>query len=389
VSKKLLSVFLSFLLLLSTSTIAYANNTPQDNISQNKIKFQLLNDKIIELRDEISTLNAEILKVEAAIEKNDNDISKIEDQIEIAEVEKKVLTDELEEKQKLAGQRLRALYIASDKGNYLSVILTSKSISDFFYKVEAVRKIASFDKKLFRDVEIKKEALENTITNLEINKFQLQTLKNENSTSLQKLNDDKVELQSAIQKFDEEKKAAASVIAENEEKLVAHSISVIKSSSATSSTLRSALNNLRSLLPHLNTPSVRGKVEQAIRDGDIKLASMSSNASRPSTNPSRGPETYKATYTMTATAYAIHGYTATGIRTVRDPNGISTIAVDPRVIPLGTKVYIPGYGYAIAADTGGAIKGYKIDIFLNTVAECIQWGRRNVTLHVIAYPGEW
>ena len=98
---------------------------------------------------------------------------------------------------------------------------------------------------------------------------------------------------------------------------------------------------------------------------------------------------YKATYTMEATAYAGDTITATGVTPVRNPNGLSTIAVDPSIIPLGSKVYIPGYGEAIAADTGGAIKGHRIDLFLNSENECINWGRRNVTLHVLAYPGEW
>lgn len=98
---------------------------------------------------------------------------------------------------------------------------------------------------------------------------------------------------------------------------------------------------------------------------------------------------YKATYTMEATAYSGDTITATGVTPVRNPNGLSTIAVDPSIIPLGSKVYIPGYGEAIAADTGGAIKGHRIDLFLNSENECINWGRQNVTLYVLAYPGEW
>ena len=70
--------------------------------------------------------------------------------------------------------------------------------------------------------------------------------------------------------------------------------------------------------------------------------------------------------------------TATGARAKR-----GVIAVDPRVIPLGTRVYVPGYGYAVAADTGGAIKGARIDLCYDTVAEAIQWGRRNVTIIIL------
>lgn len=98
---------------------------------------------------------------------------------------------------------------------------------------------------------------------------------------------------------------------------------------------------------------------------------------------------YKATFNMEATAYTGDTTTATGVTPVRNPNGVSTIAVDPSIIPLGSKVYIPGYGEAIAADTGGAIKGHRIDLFLNSENECENWGRQNVTLYVLAYPGEW
>ncbi len=70
--------------------------------------------------------------------------------------------------------------------------------------------------------------------------------------------------------------------------------------------------------------------------------------------------------------------TATGHKAVR-----GVIAVDPDVIPLGTRVYVPGYGYAIAYDTGGAVKGKHIDLCFNTVAECEAWGRRPVTIIIL------
>jgi len=78
-----------------------------------------------------------------------------------------------------------------------------------------------------------------------------------------------------------------------------------------------------------------------------------------------------------------YGRTATGGYAKRDPYGYSTIAVDPRIIPYGTKLYIPGYGLAIAQDTGGAINGYKLDLYFNTLNQCYSWGVRYVNVYVL------
>lgn len=110
---------------------------------------------------------------------------------------------------------------------------------------------------------------------------------------------------------------------------------------------------------------------------------------------SRGSESIKVqkdTMTVTATAYyeGNNAITATGRKAVRVIDGISTIAVDPRVIPLGSLVYVEGYGKAVAADTGSAIKGNIIDLYLTSREECMSFGRRHgIKLGIIAYPGEW
>ncbi|RXI72200.1 DUF348 domain-containing protein [Clostridium tetani] len=88
-----------------------------------------------------------------------------------------------------------------------------------------------------------------------------------------------------------------------------------------------------------------------------------------------------------ATAYwAVHGvnntYTYSGRKAVRNPNGYSTIAVDPRVIPLGTKLYVEGYGYAIAADTGTSVKGNFIDVYFDTHKEACNWGLKYVNVYI-------
>ena len=100
--------------------------------------------------------------------------------------------------------------------------------------------------------------------------------------------------------------------------------------------------------------------------------------------------TYKDVVYCQATAYTGGGLTATGSVPTYNPSGISTISVDPSVIPLGSLVYVDGYGKAIAADTGGAIQGNIIDVYVNSNSDAINWGRQyNVPVYIIAYPGEW
>ena len=104
---------------------------------------------------------------------------------------------------------------------------------------------------------------------------------------------------------------------------------------------------------------------------------------------SRGGENirYREMRTMEATAYSpdprenggnTHGLTATGI-----PARRGVVAVDPRVIPLGTKLYIEGYGQALAADVGGAIKGNIVDLCFDTHEEAIRFGRRQVKVYIV------
>ncbi len=56
--------------------------------------------------------------------------------------------------------------------------------------------------------------------------------------------------------------------------------------------------------------------------------------------------------------------------------------MDPHIIPLGTKLYIPGYGTAIAEDIGGAIQGHRIDLFMDTLDEAFTYGRQEVTVYL-------
>jgi uncharacterized protein YabE (DUF348 family) len=101
----------------------------------------------------------------------------------------------------------------------------------------------------------------------------------------------------------------------------------------------------------------------------------------------KAPASSGKVLTVKATAYwadsSNNVYTSSGKKAVRNPSGYSTIAVDPNVIPLGTKLYVEGYGYAVAADTGSGIKGNFIDVFFNTGREVSNWGVKYLKVQIL------
>lgn len=114
---------------------------------------------------------------------------------------------------------------------------------------------------------------------------------------------------------------------------------------------------------------------------------------KPAPKPAKKPESTqtsnskfnaKKTIVMSSTAYSIKGTTASGV-----PSGPGKVAVDPNVIPLGTRLYIESldgwgdYGYAIAADTGSAIKGNIIDVFYSDRSTALRYGRRKIKVHIL------
>jgi peptidoglycan DL-endopeptidase CwlO len=383
--KKFISLFILFTLVLSTGYISYADN-PQDAIINSKMKFQQMNENIMSTNKQISSLNIEMAKINNDINKNTIDISKNNKDIENEKIHMQLLIKQVNSTQELANKRLRAMYINGYDENFISILLSSKNISDFLYKYDAIKNIISFDKKVFNDLEIKKSILNESVANLSFKKQKLQKLKDLNTESLKKINNDKNNLQALIIQFNKEKNSAVQIIKENEEKLIAHAISVIDSSASNIPEMKSALVTLNSLISQISTSSVKKKAQSYIDSGNKKLAEMIAKNTVPIINDNTA---YKATYSMDSTAYTGGTLTALGLKPIRDPENLSTIAVDPSVIPLGTKVYIPGYGNAICSDTGSAIKGNIVDLYMNTEEDCYNWGRKNVTLYIVAYPGEW
>lgn len=137
----------------------------------------------------------------------------------------------------------------------------------------------------------------------------------------------------------------------------------------------------------ISETTVKKPVTQIVAVGTGEGAKSTSGKKAVLTNAGKTLN-YSKKLTVTATAYT----DSSGNRTAsgRMPQ-YGVIAVDPKVIPLGTKLYVEStddgkswsYGYCVAGDTGGAIKGNKIDLFYNSEGECVRFGRRTAVVYVL------
>ncbi|MFA9397317.1 MAG: 3D domain-containing protein [Clostridiaceae bacterium] len=135
----------------------------------------------------------------------------------------------------------------------------------------------------------------------------------------------------------------------------------------------------------ISEETIKDPVDEIVMKGTLGVLNVASRG---------GALYYNDSFTVKATAYtaascgkdpssAGYGRTATGTYANRDESSYSTVAVDPNVIPYGTKLYIEGYGLAIAEDTGGAINGNRLDLYYNSLSDCYSWGVRYVKIYIL------
>ena len=384
---------------------AYADDLDNERqaISESKAQYDLLDEQILSLNSEIANINIEIDNINTKLKDNETQIANTEAEIKSTKALLEQTEIEISEKESILSKRLRNIQKSNLMSNMLAYLLASESLTDIFDRFDAVSKIVYLDKELISEVKEKKETLTVTMDELSSKEASLQALKEETESSLKELESKKSEQETKIAQLNEEQAKVSSVIEANEQKLIAYSVSIIENSN-TISELQESISTLTYLIPTLNSSTVIEAANNSISQGNLKVEKINAEekAKAEAAIPSRGESmtvtftpgassgsTALSTLTMQSTAYTGGTLTATGTKPVYNPGGISTIAVDPSVIPLGSKVYVSGYGIAIAADTGGAINGNIIDLYFNSEADCIAWGRRNVTVEILALPGQW
>ena len=388
--KKKISLLLASMLIMANTHYVYATN----DLQQNKIQFNDMSSELTSINDEISNLNKEIYTLEKKVSEYEGEIEKFKDEISVKENNISDLKKQIENDEEMLSTRIRELYKngTTSTFNTLTFILSSESLGELVDRISYTNKIIDADNKLIEEHNDNLDKLNETVSNLENQKNALDSLNNEVKNNLNTIQEKKSLLEEKKVQVSKEIEKLKEKIAENEENLVKHQIEVVNSSSPNRAQLTEAISILSSLLPQISTESVINKTNDAITTANSKLETLKEDDTSAEFSfelKNVDTSSFKKAYSFIATAYCNDVYTSTGLRTHRDPNGISTVAIDPTVIPYGSKLYVPGYGYAIAADCGGAIKGNRIDLFMLSEAECFAFGRRGVTVYLVADPGEW
>lgn len=272
---------------------------------------------------DIVTIDEEASDIDTQLKELDSKSAHLKDEIDGTENEIASQRQRLQKKRRALSMRVRNMYVNGKTSN-LELLLTSEDFSEFMERSEFLKKVNTQDSQLIDNIKQESKKLDTSLAELKLSKAEVDGLASE---------------------FRRRQKRLAQTRSEREKLLS-----------------QAAGNRV------------------AVQEQSSRVEAKIDQLNPPDAAPAR--PTGKS-MTMVATGYSaqepgLDENTATGMKA---QHGV--VAVDPRVIPLGTRLYVQGYGYAIAGDTGSAIKGNRIDLCFDTLAEVEAYGWRTVRVDIL------
>ncbi|MDT2753547.1 3D domain-containing protein [Enterococcus pseudoavium] len=352
-------------------------------------ELQLALNDVNEKYQEVNQIRVKISQNEATLAKTKANITETEQKIE--------------QRKAAIAERMKETQVSGMTDRSISALLESKDLGEFLNRAFAMSVIQNAEKTKVASLGAAKEkltelkatqestqkqlkqdsqSLEAETTKLDSKMANLKQELAENKTSLEKISQDK-EVEKArqaaekAQKEQAEKEAQAAKEAAAVKAAEAEKIAQAQKEAQAKAQAEAAAQSVKEASKPAESVSSTQQTTQTSEQPKQEAA----KPAEPST-----PTTSGRRLQMESTGYScaesVNTYfTAMGIDLRQNPQ---VVAVDPSVIPLGSMVEVSGYGIAIAGDTGGAIKGNIIDCHFPTVEQCIQWGRRSVTVTVIS-----
>jgi len=243
--------------------------------------------------------------------------------------------------QRSLGERARAIYESADTNDPIAILLGAQSIDDAVSRIETIRRIADQQKLILRRSQKTQARLSRLKTDLARQKAELDRLRGAAQASVQSLEDARAARSDTIHRLSSQK----------------------------------ALTNRQ--LANLSTQATHAATKSL--ETESQTTATQTTTTSGGTSTSTGGSVKKGQrLTVSATCYCLTGSTASGL-----PVGPGIMATDPTVIPLGTRANVPGYGNAVAADTGSAVKGLTIDLWVADCKKASAYGRQTLTITIL------
>jgi 3D (Asp-Asp-Asp) domain-containing protein len=347
--KRMILIMLTFVLCVSGMMVSSAQasneaiNNAQRELEQKAEEKQAINREIEKIEEEMEALHTYISKNKEAMAATQKRIADTQQLIEEKKEGIVILQDKMLARKDVMKNRLVALQEDDNLNLVIKVFLESKDFDDFIQRASAVSTLFNADKDILK-------AQQEDLDQIEEDKKEIDKQERILIEEQEVLTKQQAELAENLQKRQETLTVMEEKYAQVDEQMA-----------GIASKLKAAQDQVRR--------------EQA----------ASTAGTQPSVPAATGAAPAGEAFYVTATAYSPEEsgtYTKLGYNIQANPN-MKLIAVDPSVIPLGSRVWVEGYGEAIAGDTGGAIKGYKIDVLMPTKAAALQWGRRTVKVIVL------
>lgn len=343
-------------------------------------EMALLDNQINSKLEEVNKKNTELESLEketATLEVT------VEETAQAVEEQEAVVAERVDQ----AKDRLKTIQTNEVNQNTVLSLIESESVTDFLNRayVLVTLQTAGNDQVELAEEEADKlaklkEEHEATMTELKEQSLLAEQQKEEVATELASLQETMDENKALLDKLDEERANEENRIAEEKE-LAQEAAKAAEAEQAQQSEVAATqTSTAKETAPVATNVTVQEETKTTESASEPKEETKT----KAQATPEKAASSSKS-IVVSATGYStqqagLSTHTAMGIDLTKNPN---VIAVDPSVIPLGSKVEVPGFGVFIAGDTGGAIKGNKIDIHFSTVQQALNWGRRTITIKIL------
>ncbi|WP_232219593.1 3D domain-containing protein [Carnobacterium pleistocenium] len=345
---------------------------------------------------EMAEIDSEINRALTRVNKKNSELERLTTQIDILKETVQVTSETVNEQEEVvkerldqAKERILSMQTTEVNQNVVESLFKSESVSDLFNRAYVLATLQSAGNDQLdlaeeeqEELDILKSELEADLALLESQTVEAKEQKVEMDAQIASLQKTMDENQEILNELDEKRTAEETRIAEEEaEEAAKVAKATEKERKATVAALETKIEEDAATVKATTTTALNDEVKNIEQEVTVKAETVEATKSVESTEVASKGKSFVVSATGYSTKQAgLSTYTATGINLISNP---MVIAVDPRVIPLGSTVEIPGYGTFIAGDTGGAIKGNRIDIHFSTVQQAINFGRKTMTINIL------